>query len=257
MVYFDEWRVVALTPGLSCIRASGDGDDRIALYNAFTAATVLLAHIQEQANTDMASNPRLRTQGSLCRSLPISSLKSPFSDTRIEFEILALFPNRAPDRHLYNAMRTGNDHEEIIVKFTRCYSVELHMFCAQQGRAPALLGFEKLPGGFFGIAMEFVQSVSPHDGKPGDLRKQLENLVTSFHDKGLVHGDLRPPNIVCNHQGVMIIDFDWGGKLGEASYPNNPLNPDLTYGRGSTDLKITKDDDVRVLKKTLEDLGWK
>ncbi|KAF8549503.1 hypothetical protein OG21DRAFT_1525759 [Imleria badia] len=49
MIYFGQWRVVALTPALSCIRASGDGDDRNALYKAFTAASVLLARIDQDA----------------------------------------------------------------------------------------------------------------------------------------------------------------------------------------------------------------
>ena len=260
MIFFGEWRVVALTPGLSCIRASGDGDDRIALYNAFTAASVLLAHIHDRASMQMARDSPLQIhiQKNQRELPPISSLKSPFSDTRIKFEILAHFPGTdVPGRHLYTAKRTGGDYkEEIVVKFTRRYSDELHIFCAKQGRAPALLGFERLPGGFFGIAMELVQIVSPRDGKRGELEKQLKALVTSFHDEGLVHGDLRSPNIVCNDQGVVVIDFDWGGKLGEASYPISQLNPDLTTGRDSTDLKITKDDDMRVLNKTLKYLEW-
>ncbi|KAI9569501.1 hypothetical protein HD554DRAFT_535796 [Boletus coccyginus] len=258
VIYFGEWRVVALTPGLSCIRASGDGDDRIALYNAFTAASVLIAHIHDRASMEMACDPTLHIQENRRELPPISSLKSPFSDTRIEFEILAPFPGTVvPGRHLYTAKRTGGDYkEEIIVKFARRYSDELHMFCAKQRRAPALLGFERLPGGFFGIAMELVQSVSPHDEKCRDLGKQLKALVTSFHNEGLVHGDLRSPNIVCNDQGVMVVDFDWGGKLGEASYPISQLNPDLTEGRDSADLKITNDDDMRVLNKTLKYLEW-
>ncbi|KAI9569493.1 hypothetical protein HD554DRAFT_2313547 [Boletus coccyginus] len=241
VIYFGEWRVVALTPGLSCIRASVSSLLTSTIEPAWRWHVTPL-HIQENR-----------------RELPpISSLKSPFSDTRIEFEILAPFPGTVvPGRHLYTAKRTGGDYkEEIVVKFTRRYSDELHIFCAEQGRAPALLGFERFPGGFFGIAMELVQIVSPHDEKRGELGKQLKALVASFHGEGLVHGDLRSPNIVCNNQGVVVIDFDWGGKLGEASYPISQLNPDLTTGRDSTDLKITKEDDIRVLNKTLKYLQW-
>ncbi|KAI9569456.1 hypothetical protein HD554DRAFT_2091261 [Boletus coccyginus] len=258
VIYFGEWRVVALTPGLSCIRASGDGDDRIALYNAFTAASVLLAHIHDRASMEMACDPTLHIQENRRELPPISGLKSPFSDTRIEFEILAPFPGTVvPGRHLYTAKRTGGDYkEEIVVTFTCRYSDELHIFCAEQGCAPALLGFERFPGGLFGIAMELVQIVSPHDEKRGELGKQLKALVASLHGEGLVHGDLRSPNIVCNDQGVVVIDFDWGGKLGEASYPISQLNPDLTTGRDSTDLKITKEDDIQVLNKTLKYLEW-
>lgn len=38
---------------------------------------------------------------------------------------------------------------------------ELHTFGADRGRGPALLGFERLPGGFLGIAVEFVQPAFP------------------------------------------------------------------------------------------------
>ncbi|KAH8993238.1 hypothetical protein EDB86DRAFT_2929400 [Lactarius hatsudake] len=49
----------------------------------------------------------------------------------------------------------------------------------------------------------------------------------------------------------MLIDFDWGGRVGEASYPTFELDPELLEDRASEDLRITKDDDVRVLTKTL------
>ena len=42
---------------------------------------------------------------------------------------------------------------------------------------------------------------------------ELETLVKSFHKVDLVHGDLREPNILCNKNKVMLIDFDWGGKV--------------------------------------------
>jgi tRNA A-37 threonylcarbamoyl transferase component Bud32 len=32
--------------------------------------------------------------------------------------------------------------------------------------------------------------------------------MQSFHDEGLVHGDLREPNILCDGENVMSIDFD-------------------------------------------------
>jgi len=41
----------------------------------------------------------------------------------------------------------------------------------------------------------------------------------------------------------MLIDFDWGGKEGEVSYPMLNLNAELLEDRVSGDLKITKEDD--------------
>src|ERR1700761_6464848 len=42
-------RLVKLTPPLSCIRSTSDGRDRDSLYLAFMAASVLQAHILEDA----------------------------------------------------------------------------------------------------------------------------------------------------------------------------------------------------------------
>ena len=75
--------------------------------------------------------------------------------------------------------------------------------------------------------------------------------MENFHSKGLVHGDLRDPNILCNGESVMLVDFDWGGKDGEALYPTGNLNYELLEGRASNNLRITKADDWRVLEKTL------
>lgn len=78
--------------------------------------------------------------------------------------------------------------------------------------------------------------------------------MDTFHSAGLVHGDLRDANILCKEGSVMLIDFDWGGADGEVSYPTGNLNEELLEGRVSNDLRITKEDDKRVLKRTLEKL---
>jgi tRNA A-37 threonylcarbamoyl transferase component Bud32 len=82
----------------------------------------------------------------------------------------------------------------------------------------------------------------------------LRTLVRSFHEEGLVHGDLREPNILCDGERALLVDFDWGGVVGEARYPHARLCPVLMDGRVGTDPRITKDDDERVLQNTLEGL---
>ncbi|KAI9467134.1 hypothetical protein BJY52DRAFT_1079976, partial [Lactarius psammicola] len=46
------------------------------------------------------------------------------------------------------------DRTTILVKFSKKYGIELHAFCVNKGFVPKLLGFEGLPGGWFGIAVE-------------------------------------------------------------------------------------------------------
>ena len=50
---------------------------------------------------------------------------------------------------------------------------------------------------------------------------------------------------------IMLIDFDWGGKEGEASYPTWNLNDELLKGRVFINLTIGKEDNRQVLKNTL------
>lgn len=176
-------------------------------------------------------------------------------DEKVQFRILRPHPD---NRLLYIAETL--DKRQIVVKFTRSYSVALHAFCAGRGYAPGLLGFGEVPGGWFVVAMEYMLS-SVHPSRSPNLARlcnewidELQKLVQSFHDKGLVHGDLRESNILCDGEDVVLIDFDWGGRVGEAAYPFVRLSSELTNGRDSTDLKITKDDDRRVLHNTLEQL---
>jgi len=52
-----QYRSVALTPALSCIAATTEGWERKALYNAFSAASVLLARIHQDARRFVTSLP--------------------------------------------------------------------------------------------------------------------------------------------------------------------------------------------------------
>ncbi len=75
-----------------------------------------------------------------------------------------------------------------------------------------------------------------------------------FHKHDFVHGDLREPNILCDGDRVKLIDFDWGGKVDEAYHPSPQLCSELMDGRDAPDLKITKEDDIRVLGNTCKKL---
>ena len=85
-----------------------------------------------------------------------------------------------------------------------------------------------------------------------ECKRVITDLVTSFHNNGLVHGDLRSPNILLSGKAVMLIDFDWGGKDGEAHYPTVQLCQELLTGRILSDLNIRKRDDLRILQDTLK-----
>ncbi|KAF8659517.1 hypothetical protein AX16_001816 [Volvariella volvacea WC 439] len=160
-----------------------------------------------------------------------------------------------------NANLTSNDLLEFrIEKPFVCASIlpELHAICAASGHAPTLLAYQRLPGGWYGVAMEYAADAVPitlHKSISEHLERwetDLRGLVAEFHNKGFVHGDLRDANIIIGNDGhVILIDFDWGGRDGEVSYPTPMLNPELVEGRSPKGLGITKEDDSRILENTL------
>lgn len=46
-------------------------------------------------------------------------------------------------------------------------------------------------------------------------------MANKTHEKGYVHGDLRPLNFIVDEdkKQLMLIEFDWGGEVGMASFP--------------------------------------
>ncbi|KAH8101971.1 hypothetical protein BXZ70DRAFT_932701 [Cristinia sonorae] len=133
---------------------------------------------------------------------------------------------------MYFERVTGTE-EEIVVKFVRKY--------------------ERLPGGY-GVTMQSIDPARPLCDIPKDdpnrprWAGEVHDLVRAFHGVDLVHGDLRDTNIVVDgEERVYLLDLDWvGGKEGEAVYPSWQLNTDLLNGRTHDDLKVRKEDDLRV-----------
>jgi hypothetical protein len=259
VIFLRKLRVVSLTPALSCVASAGEGDDRKALYAAFSGALDLLRRIDEDAKNFLSKPPKIQH---LDYSFPYISALPKFdgSSEKVHFQILRHHPDVQSYRLLYIA--ETSDKKQILVKFTPRYSIALHAFCADRGHAPVIHGFQTLPGGWFVVAMDYISPISPaHLSRSPDLTRlldkwtaDLQKLMQSFHDEGLVHGDLREPNILCDGEKVMLIDFDWGGEVGKACYPRARLCHDLMEGRDNTSPEITKGDDRRVLQNTLGEL---
>ncbi|KAH9077730.1 hypothetical protein EDB83DRAFT_2671479 [Lactarius deliciosus] len=277
-------RLIRLTPTLSCIQSASGGHDRESLYLAFTAASVLQARILDDAqiltrilthpiagpSTSEIPGPEIPAEiPTPARCYPaISKLlkypNTPGTDNYLFFEICGIF-NDLWDRLLYKARRIersdlGSDDKFILIKFVQQYSIDLHQFCAEAGHAPLILGYKRLPGGWYAVAMEYIEPGVPimQSGLLIIHRDrwimELRQLMNNFHAADLVHGDLRDVNILCKESSVMLVDFDWGGKVGKASYPTLDLNLELLKDRASESLMITKGDDMRVLTTTLDKL---
>ena len=252
---------------MSCAPLATNGRDRKELYSAFAAALVLRTRIRDDLEAYLSSSllpPRILNEEEFFFPAVSTIRKYGCNDDinqDIEFKILHYHSQRQSYRHLYKAKVTSEgvlEGREILVKFSRSYCPELHDYCFRQGHGPQLYGFQLLPGGWFAIAMEYnadVRGISmvPYSSR---MEEQLTKLVEGFHNEGLVHGDLRCANILCDKSrgDIWVIDFDWGGPVGKAQYPTWNLNEDLRIGRDSQTLEITKVDDKRILRCTLDTL---
>jgi hypothetical protein len=101
--------------------------------------------------------------------------------------------------------------------------------------------------------MEWVSSAQQISSS--EQEEEVRNFVTGLHQRGFVHGDLRDVNILSDGGRFLIVDFDWGGKIGEAQYPNRSLHPELLEGRVEGDLTIRPHDDLRILGFTMRKFG--
>ncbi|KAG9309700.1 hypothetical protein JVU11DRAFT_10376 [Chiua virens] len=243
-----------LTFTLSCRHRAVNGNAREQMYNAFAAAVDLIHSITQNAASTLPL-PRLKN----AMYPAVTELPScDDSSVSIRFEIVETII-ATPGRHIYFARSA--DGTMLVIKFTHSYSIGLHKHCSDQGHAPTLRGYGKLPGNILGIAMDLVPNAKPLDPEGSlDDRKnwadQLTGLVRSFHAVGYVHGDLRRPNILVGDDNrVTLIDYDWGGKEGEVFYPHGHLNRQLTEHRIRSDPQIRKDDDERVMAITLKEIG--
>ena len=126
---------------------------------------------------------------------------------------------------LFLAEHTGPeaDAKEILIKFTRTYSKEVHELLASSGFAPALFAVEDLAGGWRMVVMEYLSDWVMLGEKPHQERlkykEKLKEVLRIIHDRGFVHGDIRWPNILVSEDNVKVIDFDHCGQEGVKKYP--------------------------------------
>lgn len=143
-------------------------------------------------------------------------------------------------RVLYLAKKDGA--ERVVVKFTTRYGFEAHHYLASEHLAPTLYFCGRVHGGLWMVVTAEVVGVTVlatfgRRQASLDVITAVERAVSLLHNKDLVHGDLRPPNIMVVKKAapdrsrdsgtghvestptVILIDFDWAGLDGKARYP--------------------------------------
>ena len=249
-----------------------DEDSKLNVFLAFKAASIVVAKLQDDAQRLIQQNdrPKIPLES---RCLPnVSEINAyPLSSppSRIGFTLLGRYDTVVDYRNLYHARldsvkqddQYGQDTgRDIYVKFTQKYSAELHAHCAAQGLAPKLIGFERLVGGWIAVAMEKVDTVKlgkTESSEVDEWKGSIQKLVEDFHRRNLVHGDLRLANFIFTkpteampRRRMMLVDFDWGGGVGEAFFPPVDLTEELGVDEECYYRKITIEHDREVLEKT-------
>ncbi len=144
---------------------------------------------------------------------------------------------------LFTAECNGN---EVVVKFVRTsYGKVVHEFLARHELAPKLFSVTPLQGGWQAVVMEKTNGATIPLTVTKPIKESLKKAVCLMHEKGYVHGDLRPQNIlVVDDNTVRIVDFDWAGEYPNARY-SRQLNMQCEWhsGVGCGGI-ITKDHDL-------------
>ena len=151
-----------------------------------------------------------------------------------------------------------------------CYGEGVHRTLADAGLAPSLLGTARVAGAPSAIVMEYLDQSSGWTTLQNYIKSNREikinikhpglvKLLKTMKEKKVVHGDLRPNNIMCRVRPdgrtegqeleIKVIDFDWAGELGSAKYPAI-MNRDIPWP-GAPFGVICEDDDETLLTRTL------
>ena len=121
----------------------------------------------------------------------------------------------------------------IYIKFVSTYGDDVHQALSEAELAPTLRWHGRVCGGPTMVIMDAVRGKTFEElleAKEAVTEKDLDglrNAVCILGDKGLVHGDLRPPNVILDVDALdssrkaYVIDFDWGGEAGKVRYPYN------------------------------------
>lgn len=117
--------------------------------------------------------------------------------------------------------------ENVVVKFSTQYGAEVHQTLAKCEMAPDIYAHLDV-GGMVMVVMDYIESERFPDHPTAQQKEKIRNIAAKLESSGLVHGDLRAPNVLVEGDRVLAIDFDWSGRVGQARYPVH-LNQDETW----------------------------
>jgi len=147
-----------------------------------------------------------------------------------------------------------DDGDDICIKFVTQYSKDVHEKCASMGFAPAIKGFDRLPGGWHMVIMDIIGNDYERfdiSYRSPALQNVIKEKLIALHQASYVHGDVRDVNVMVKRDGspeFMLVDFDWAGEIGKARYPMNINRVGISRPDGVHDGEvITADHDMKMV----------
>jgi serine/threonine protein kinase len=219
-----------------------DVDMRMTAARCFGAAKKAISALRRYYSHDLAA---INALGSRAQpEFPYKKQYTALSDSTVHtFRYISAMD---PSKLVFRARTDSSD--DVCVKFVDRYSKEVHEKCFSMGFAPALRGFERLPGGWYMVVMDYIDDSYTELFEFQDLEvratfsDEILEKVESLHQAGFVHGDIRSTNIMVKQsreQGIMLIDFDWAGEIGTVVYPMN-INRKIRRPEGARGGKLIK-----------------
>lgn len=155
---------------------------------------------------------------------------------------------------LFHAKYNG---KPVVVKFSERYNDYVHRIVADRGWAPHLHFHTQLRGGLHMVIMDYIDGLDAYrqfedKDLPSDVIKQVKAALSLLHNKNLVHGDIRRPNILIKmehnppslgsdlkamdvntpwHWHAYLIDFEWVGEANKDRY-TPLLNMNIPWPQG-------------------------
>jgi len=148
-------------------------------------------------------------------------------------------------RKLVFRIKESNTTTTCILKFVTSYNAEVHELCFSKGIAPELVCIGNITNTDYKfvimedlIGFDVVCNIwnKLDEQKKTNLKAKILEAKKIIHNNHLVHGDLRLVNIMAKYTNeewvIKLVDFDWSGKEGEATYPQFlntkiPWHPDV------------------------------
>lgn len=170
-------------------------------------------------------------------------------------------PLKMSDPSCISFLATVEDTEpskKIVVKFVERYGDGAHRLLEARGLAPKLLYYGPVwldgpeqdgCGSRRMVVMEHLGGKTIEDqyddGRelPTTVKAAVRAAIEYLHEQNMVHGDVRPPNILieegegAEESRVRVLDFDWAGEAGKVHYPFN-LSPEIKWPKGVEDYAL-------------------